>query len=62
VASLLDRQLIARATGQASRRGLILRQPSGEQLLADVEAWLLVEYPDAVRRTHLRPQATTRHS
>ena len=55
MASLLDRQLIARATGQASRRGLILRQPSGEQLLADVEAWLLVEYPDAVRRTHLRP-------
>ena len=32
-----------------------MRQPSGEQLLADVEAWLLVEYPDAVRRTHLRP-------
>ena len=55
MASILDRQLIARATGQASRRGLILRQPSGEQLLADVEAWLLVEYPDAVRRTHLRP-------
>jgi hypothetical protein len=55
VAALLDRQLIARATGQASRRGLILRQPSGEQLLADVEAWLLAEYPDAVRRTSLRP-------
>ena len=55
VAALLDRQLIARATGQASRRGLILRQPSGEQLLADVEAWLLMEYPDAVRRTNLRP-------
>ena len=55
MAALLDRQLIARVTGQASRRGLILRQPSGEQLLADVEAWLLAEYPEEVRRTALRP-------
>ncbi|HSK51603.1 MAG TPA: hypothetical protein VLA44_02540 [Clostridia bacterium] len=55
MASILARQLLARATGQASRRGLILRQPSGERLLADVEAWLLSEYPDMVRWSTLRP-------
>jgi hypothetical protein len=46
--------LAARVSGQASRRGLILRQPTGERLLADVEAWLRVEYPDAVRSTTRR--------
>ena len=46
--------LAARVSGQASRRGLILRQPTGERLLADVEAWLLAEYPDAVRSTTRR--------
>ncbi len=54
VATIVDSPLLARVTGQASRRGLILRQPSGERLLADVEAWLIAEYPDAVRSTTRR--------
>ena len=41
--------LLARVVGQASRRGLILRVPSGESLLESVETWLLAEYGDSVR-------------
>ena len=49
VAAIVEPSLSARASGQAAKRGLLLRQPTGERLLADVEAWLLAEYPDAVR-------------
>jgi hypothetical protein len=35
--------------GQASKRGLIPRLPSGDQLLADIDAWLRAEYPDFLR-------------
>jgi hypothetical protein len=42
--------LVARVVGQASRRGLIPRVPTGDRLLVDVEAWLNAEYPDFVRR------------
>lgn len=41
--------LAARVVGQASRRGLIPRVPTGERLLADVETWLTAGYPDLVR-------------
>ena len=43
--------LVARVVGQASRRGLIPRVPTGDRLLVDVEAWLIAEYPDFVRTT-----------
>ncbi len=42
---------VARVVGQASRRGLIPRVPTADRLLADVEAWLTVGYPDLVRST-----------
>ncbi len=48
VASLVSSPLVARVSGQASRRGLILRQPSAERLLADVDAWLRAEYADVL--------------
>ena len=54
MATIVASSLVARVSGQASRRGLILRQPTGERLLADVEAWLLAEYHDAVRSTTRR--------
>lgn len=44
--------LVARVAGQASRRGLILRVPSAESLLTDVETWLTAEYADSIRTTH----------
>ena len=40
---------IARVSGHASRRGLILRQPSADRLLDDVQAWLTSEYADTLR-------------
>ena len=43
--------LATRVVGQASRRGLIPRVPTGDRLLADVEAWLTTGYPDFVRST-----------
>jgi len=49
MATMIVSPLLARVVGQASRRGLILRVPSGESLLESVEAWLLTEYGDAVR-------------
>ena len=49
MATMIVSPLLARVVGQASRRGLILRVPSGESLLESVEAWLLAEYGDSVR-------------
>lgn len=43
--------LAARVVGQAARRGLIPRVPTGDRLLVDVEAWLTTGYPDIVRST-----------
>lgn len=54
MATMLVSPLVARVVGQASRRGLIPRVPSGDRLLADVEAWLTAEYADAVRWTRRR--------
>jgi hypothetical protein len=51
---MLISPLRAHVVGQASRRGLILRVPSGESLLDGVEAWFTAEYPDAVRSTRRR--------
>ena len=41
--------------GQASKRGLIPRMPTGERLLGDVAAWLGSEYPDQLRWSRSRP-------
>lgn len=57
VATVVSSPLVARVSGQASRRGLILRQPSAERLLGDVDAWLVAEYPDAVRSIVRRARA-----
>ncbi len=48
-------------TGQASKRGIIPRVPPAERLLADIEQWLLSEYPDVVRssRAHALPTGDT---
>lgn len=54
MATMMVSPLIARVAGQASRRGLIPRIPSGESLLRDVEAWLTAEYADAVHSTRRR--------
>jgi len=54
MATMMVSPLIARIAGQASRRGLILRIPTGERLLADVETWLTAEYGDALRSTARR--------
>lgn len=40
--------------GQAARRGLIPRMPSGERLLAGVEQWLGADFDDFMRKTHQR--------
>ena len=44
--------------GQASKRGLIPRVPTGERLLVDAEAWLRAEYPDALRTIAIRKLAS----
>ncbi|MEA2631999.1 MAG: hypothetical protein QOE66_2218 [Chloroflexota bacterium] len=44
--------LVTRVAGQASRRGLIPRIPSGDALLTTIETWLTAEYPDATRSSH----------
>ncbi len=41
-------------TGRASKRGLIPRQPPADRLIAGIEAWVRVEYPDLVRSTRTR--------
>jgi hypothetical protein len=41
--------VVVELTGQAAKRGIIPRLPTGERLLADLEAWLRADYPDAVR-------------
>jgi hypothetical protein len=46
--------LIADVVGQAAKRGLIPRIPTGDRLLTDLEAWLRSEYADAVRSTRQR--------
>jgi len=51
---MLTRPLLARVAGQASRRGMIPRVPSGDSLVSAVEAWLTTAYPDAVRSTRRR--------
>jgi hypothetical protein len=47
-------QLSFQLAGQASKRGLIPRQPAPDRLLADIETWLRAEYPDVVRSTRTR--------
>lgn len=47
---MLERRL----QGQAAKRGLIPRIPSGERLLADIEVWLRAEYPDQIRAVSTR--------
>jgi len=49
VVPMVVHSLAARVEGQASRRGLIPRVPTGDRLLADVEAWLTTNHPDLVR-------------
>jgi hypothetical protein len=44
--------------GRASRRGLIPRQPPPDRLIAEIEAWLRLEYPDLVRSTRTRSSVT----
>ena len=39
-----------RAVGQASKRGKIPRLPSGEKLLAEIDAWLTTSASDTLRR------------
>ena len=41
--------LAIRISGQAAKRGLIKRHPSGERLLSDAEAWIRAEHADTVR-------------
>jgi len=45
-------------TGRASRRGLIPRQPPADRLIAGIETWLRLEYPDVVRTTRTRTSTT----
>jgi hypothetical protein len=47
-------QLTLHVVGQASKRGLIPRQPAADRLLAEIEAWLRAEHPDVVRTTRTR--------
>jgi hypothetical protein len=49
MALMIDMPLLARAAGQASRRGLIPRIPSGASLLESVETWISADYGDTVR-------------
>jgi hypothetical protein len=54
MALMLTRPLMARVAGQASRRGMIPRVPTGDTLVSTVEAWLTSEHPDLVRSTRRR--------
>jgi len=50
--------LAVQVIGQASKRGIIPRVPSAERLLADIEQWLLTEYPDLVRSSRSQALAS----
>jgi hypothetical protein len=54
MATMMVSPLFARVGGQASRRGLIPRVPSGDSLLGEIEAWMTAGYADAVRSTSRR--------
>jgi len=45
-------------TGRASKRGLIPRQPPADRLIAGIETWLRLEYPDLVRSSRTRTSST----
>ena len=45
-------------TGRASKRGLIPRQPPADRLIAGIESWLRLEYPDIVRSSRTRTSST----
>jgi hypothetical protein len=51
MATMMTSPLLARVAGQASRRGMIPRIPSGDGLVTAVESWLTAGYADAVRST-----------
>ena len=51
MATMLTSPLLARVVGQASRRGMIPRVPSGDGLIAAIEAWVASEYAESVRST-----------
>ena len=51
-------QLNLTVAGHASKRGLIPRQPPADRLIAGIETWLRLEYPDVVRSTRTRTSAT----
>ncbi|MDP9483741.1 MAG: hypothetical protein M3P84_11040 [Chloroflexota bacterium] len=46
-------------TGRASKRGLIPRQPPADRVIAEVESWLRLEYPDLVRSTRTRTSGSS---
>ena len=48
--------LAVHVVGHASKRGLIPRVPSAEQIVADIERWLTAEYPEIIRS--IRQQQT----
>ncbi len=54
MATMIRSPLLAHVVGQASRRGMILRVPSGDSLLGSVESWLVAEYGEIVRSTTRR--------
>jgi hypothetical protein len=54
MATMLTRPLLARVAGQASRRGMIPRVPSGDTLVSAVDAWLTSTYADSVRSMRRR--------
>jgi hypothetical protein len=45
-------------TGRASKRGLIPRQLPADRLIAGIETWLRLEYPDLVRSSRTRTSST----
>jgi hypothetical protein len=49
--------LAVQVIGQASKRGIIPRVPSAERLLADIEQWVVAEYPEIVRSSGSRTTA-----
>ena len=50
--------LIFTAAGRASKRGLIPRQPPADRVIAGIETWLRLEFPDIVRSTRTRTSVT----
>jgi hypothetical protein len=51
-------QLNLTLTGRAAKRGLIPRQPPADRLIAEIETWLRLEYPEVVRSTRTRTSST----